>query len=278
MTLETDVAQHYTTGGLMDRIDAALAKTGVDPAHPTFDHLKPLDEFHTAGLEATTALLDQLDIGAGMMVYDLGCGIGGTARHIVHRYGARVAGIDLTEEYLAAARVLNERLGLAEAVSLHHGSVLDLPWDNDSADLVTMFHVGMNVADKTTLFAQVARVLKPGGHFALFDIMRGEADTPLVFPVPWADQPGTSHVEAPGIYRRAAHAAALEEVAERDRADFAKHYFDRVFRMIAANGVPPLGIHLLMSGDPSEKLHNYVDNLNAGRIVPTEMIFLKPRR
>lgn len=278
MALETDVAQHYTTGGLMARIDAALKNSGADPAHPSFDQLKPLDEFHTAGLEATTALLDQLEIGAGMVVYDLGCGIGGTARHIVHRYGARVAGIDLTEEYLEAARALNARLGLEEAVNLHHGSVLALPWDNDSADLVTMFHVGMNVEDKTGLFAEVARVLKPGGHFALFDVMRGEAEGPLTFPVPWADHAGNSHVAAPGIYRRAAHAAELEEVTERDRTEFAKHYFDRVFRMIAANGVPPLGIHLLMSGDPAEKLHNYVDNLTAGRIAPTEMIFLKPHR
>ncbi len=276
MTLEVDVAQHYSTGGVLARIDAALNAAGLDPAHLTFDDLKPVDEFHTAGIEATTALLDQLDIGPDTVVYDLGCGIGGTARHITHRYGAKVEGVDLTEDYVETGRVLNDRLGLSEAIRLHQGSVLQLPWDTDSADLVTMFHVGMNIADKPALFAQVSRVLKPGGRFALFDVMRGENDEALEFPLPWSGHPDISHVEAPGIYRRAAHDAGLREVTERDRTEFAEHYFDRVFRMIAANGAPPLGIHLLMSGDPAEKLRNFVANLKARRVAPTEMIFEKP--
>lgn len=276
MTLETEVAQHYSTGGLLGRIDDALRAAGADPDHLNFDDLKPVDEFHTAGLESTTALLDQLQIGPEMIVYDLGCGIGGTARHIVHRYGATVQGVDLTDEYVQAGRALNDRLGLGDAITLHHGSVLSLPWDTDSADLVTMFHVGMNIADKPALFAQVARVLKPGGRFALFDVMRGENEDDLEFPLPWSGRPEISHVEAPGIYRRAAHAAGMVEVSERDRSEFAKQYFDRVFRMIAAHGPAPLGIHLLMSGDPSQKLKNFFANLTAGRVAPTEMIFEKP--
>jgi ubiquinone/menaquinone biosynthesis C-methylase UbiE len=276
MTLETDVAQHYSTGGLLGRIDEALRKAGADPDTPSFDDLKPVDEFHTAGLEATAALLDQLEIAPGAVVFDLGCGIGGTARHLVHRYGASVQGVDLTAEYVETARALNARLGLGDAVTLHEGSVLDLPWKDESADLVTMFHVGMNIADKAALFVEVARVLKPGGRFALFDVMQDENADDLVFPLPWAGRAEISHVEAPDVYRRAAHAAGLEQVAERDRTAFAAQYFDRVFRMMAANGVPPLGIHLLMSGDPGEKLRNYVANLSAGRIAPTEMIFGKP--
>lgn len=278
MTLESDIAQHYGPEALLARIDAALEQAGLDPAHLSFDDLKPVDEFHTAGLEATTALLDQLDIGPGMLVYDIGCGIGGTARHIVHRYGARVEGVDLTPEYLEAGRALTERLGLSDAITLHEGSALGLPWQDGTADLVTMFHVGMNIADKPALFAEVARVLKSGGHFAVFDVMRGDNEEDLVFPLPWSGRPAISHVEAPGIYRRAAHAAGLEEVAERDRTEFARHYFDRVFRMIAAKGAPPLGIHLLMTGDPTEKLKNFVANLEAGRVAPTEMIFRKPPR
>ncbi len=276
MTLEVDVAQHYTTGGLMSRIDAALKDAGADPAHPSFDDLKPVDEFHTAGIESTMALLDQLQIDPGMVVYDLGCGIGGTARHIVHRYGAQVEGVDLTEEYVETGRALNQRLGLSDAITLHQGSVLSLPWQAGSADLVTMFHVGMNVADKAALFAQVAQVLKPGGHFALFDVMRGENGDDLVFPLPWSGTPETSHVDAPDAYIGAAHDAGLENVARRDRTEFAQHYFDRVFQAMAANGAAPVGIHLLMSGDPGQKLRNYVANLTSGRVTPTELIFRKP--
>ncbi|MEL6618301.1 MAG: class I SAM-dependent methyltransferase [Pseudomonadota bacterium] len=273
MTLETDIARHYGANDLIDRIDIGLRAAGVDPAHPGFDALKPVDEFHTGGFEATTALLDQLDIQPEMQVLDIGCGLGGTARHILHRYGAHVVGVDLTRAYVKAGKVLNERLQLTEGIDLLEGSALDLPVDDTGFDLVTMFHVGMNIPDKPRLFSEVARVLRPGGHFALFDVMRGNNDEELVFPLPWSGYPEISHVEAPGVYRRAAHAAGLEEIAERDRVHFALDYFGRVGRKIAAEGLPPVGIHILMGDTAGEKIENYLKNLEAGRIAPTEMIF-----
>ena len=275
MSLEQDVAHHYGTGDLLARIDAALTELGVDPAHPGVDALKPVDEFHTGGLEATLALLDQLEITPEMHVADLGCGIGGTARHIVHRYGARVTGVDLTPGFVATGEALNRRLGYDARITLAEGSVLDLPLEDESADLAVMLHVGMNIADKERLFAEAARILKPGGRFAVFDVMRGETDGDLVYPLPWSGLPETSHVAAPGIYRRAAHAAGFAELNERDRSDFARHFFDRVRRHIAAEGLPPLGIHLLMGDSARQKIDNYVANLTAGRIAPTEMIFRK---
>ena len=276
MTLEQDVARHYASTGLLARIDAALKKAGVDPARPGVDDFKPVDEFHTGGLEATQALLEQLSITPEMHVVDLGCGLGGTARHLVHRYGARVTGVDLTDEFVEVGQTINARLGYDERIALRQGSVTDLPIEDDTADLVTMFHVGMNVADKEALFREAARVLRPGGTFALFDVMAGEAGGDLVFPLPWSTRPETSRVAAPGIYRRAAHAAGLTEVTERDRSAFASQYFERVRRHIAAEGLPPLGIHLLMGDEARIKIDNYVENLSAGRIAPTEMIFRKP--
>ena len=140
-----------------------------------------------------------------------------------------------------------------------------------------MFHVGMNIADKEALFAEVARALKPGGQFALFDIMEGEDGLAgMAYPVPWAGSAEISHLHLPGTYRRSAHAAGLSEHAERDRSPFALDYFDRVYRMIAAQGLPPLGIQLLMGETAGEKIQNYLENVKAGRIAPTEMIFEKP--
>lgn len=275
MTLEEDVARHYTTGGVLGRIDAALKTAGVDPDHPNIDDLKPVDEFHTGGLEATNALLDHLDITPEMTVVDFGSGLGGTARHIVHRYGAKVRGFDLTPEYVEAATALTERVGLSDRITLVQGSVTAAPCDDACADLVTMFHVGMNVADKTALFAEAARVLKPGGHFAVFDVMRGQNDEELQYPLPWSGMPNTSHVATPDAYRQAASDAGLNLVLERDRSQFALDYFTHVFAHIAEHGMPPLGIHLLMGETAGEKLQNYVANVGEGRTVPTEMIFRK---
>lgn len=273
MTLEKDVARHYGSDDLIDRIDTALRAAGLDPAHPGFDALKPLDEFHTGGIEATTALLEQIDIGPDMQVLDIGCGLGGTARHILHRYGAHVVGVDLTPAYVAAGRVLNGRLHLEEGIDLLEGSALNLPVEDHRFDLVTMFHVGMNVPDKDQLFSEVARVLRPDGRFALFDVMRGPNEEDLVYPLPWSGQPEISHVDAPGVYRRAAHAAGFAEVGERDRTQFALDFFGRMQRKMAAEGPPPIGIHVLMGATAAEKIANYVANIEAGRIAPTEMIF-----
>ena len=53
--LESDVARHYTTGAVTDRILAALEALGVEIASATPQDLKPVDEFHTGGMEATLA-------------------------------------------------------------------------------------------------------------------------------------------------------------------------------------------------------------------------------
>lgn len=276
MSLEENVAQHYASDDLLDRIDLAIKEMGADPDHLTIDDLKPVDEFHTGGIEATTALLDQLEITPDMVVFDLGCGLGGTARHIVHRYGSMVHGVDLTDDFITVGRALNERLHVNERIDLKVGSATDIPFDDGLADLVTMFHVGMNIADKKQLFAEAARVLKPGGHFALFDVMRGENDETLTFPVPWSGLPETSQVDAPEVYRNAAAAAGLDLVAERERRQFALDFFANVFEKVAAIGPPPLGINLMMGDTAAEKIQNYIANVEARRIAPVEMIFKRP--
>lgn len=276
MSLEKNVAQHYATSELLKRIDDAITQVGADPENLTIEDLKPVDEFHTGGIEATNALLDQLEITPDMVVVDLGCGLGGTARHIVHRYGSMVHGVDLTEDFVSVGRTLNERLHVNERIKLKVGSVTDIPFDDGLADIAIMFHVGMNIADKKRLFAEASRVLKPGGHFALFDVMRGENDDDLTFPVPWSGVSETSHVDAPEVYRDAATAAGLVLAAERERRQFALDFFARVFEKVAADGPSPLGINLMMGDTAGEKLQNYVANVESGRIAPVEMIFKRP--
>ncbi len=54
-----------------------------------------------------------------------------------------------------------------------------------------MQNVGMNIADKRKLYAEIHRVLKPGGRFAFQEIAAGEAATSY-FPLPWATDPADS--------------------------------------------------------------------------------------
>ncbi len=271
--LEEQVSAHYTTDDLMGRIKAALIAAGADPGAPKPADLKPVDEFHTGGLEATEALLGQLSISQGRQVLDIGCGLGGTARFLSDRYGADVTAFDLTPDYVETARKLTAMVGL-EAEFLV-GSALEMPVGDATADLATMFHVGMNVSDKAGLMSEVARVLRPGGQFALFDVMRvGGGD--LTFPFPWAEAATFSFVEEPGVYRDAGTAAGLEPVAERERKAFTLDFFERAFAAIEANGgPPPMGIHLLMRETAGQKIQNYVAAVKTGTPAPVEMIWRK---
>lgn len=274
--IEQRVARHYSNQSLYDTIRGALAQAGVDPDAPGLEDLKPVDEFHTGGREATDALLDQLEITPQTRVLDIGCGIGGAARHVAARTGAFVRGFDLTPDFIATAQALSTLVGMEEAARFQVGTALDIPEPDQSVDLALMFHVGMNIADKQTLFHEAARVLVPGGHFALFDVMR-TSDRALTFPFPWAEEAGFSFLGTPATYRDAARAAGFEPVKERDRSDFAADFFDRVFaKMEQGSGPPPVGIHLLMHETGPVKIQNYVTHLTAGDIAPTEMIFRLP--
>ena len=272
---ESNIARHYTTDNLIERITTALKSSGKDPEKITGEDLKGVDEFHTGGVQATEDLLAQLTISNATRVLDIGCGIGGAARHIAGSTGAVVAGFDLTPDYIKTAKTLSEMVGMSSQTRFQVGSALDMPVEDSSFDLATMFHVGMNIADKRTLFSEAARVLIPSGTFALFDIMRtGSGD--LTFPFPWAENSDWSFVDSADEYKVAATEAGFELLSARNRRDFTLKFFASVFAAIEKSGAPPaVGIHLLMKETAAQKLQNYVAEVKAERLAPFEMIFRK---
>lgn len=271
--VEAIVTEHYGSGRVMQGITEAVARAGVARDRMTARDLRPVDEFHAGGVEATEALLGQLEITAETRVLDMGSGIGGPARLIAERYGARVVGVDLTPEYVRTAAELSALVGLDGLTRFVEGSVTALPVETGSADLALMLHVGMNVPDKPAIFREAARAVAPGGVFALFELMRGRESSSLTFPLPWAATEEWSFVAPPEDYRAAAEAAGFRLRQERDRSDFALDFFGRLFERIAREGPPVLGLHLLMGADGREKLGNLHKNIEAERIAPVEMIF-----
>jgi len=213
-----------------------------------------------------------LPLSAEAHVLDVGCGLGGAARLTASRYGASVAGIDLTAEYVQTGQALCQWVGLEHTVELVEGSALDMPFDATTFDAAYMMHVGMNIADKEGLFAEVARVLKPGCTFGVYDVMQ-TADDEISFPVPWAETPATSALASPEQYKSALKKAGFEITAERNRRDFAVEFFaDLAAGTRAAGGPPPLGIHLLMGESRALKVQNMAGNIKSGLIAPVEMI------
>ncbi len=269
------VAEHYTHGRLLDAILAGVTALGKTPETVGIEDLAAVDEFHIGGRQATEDFVAQLELTSDDHVLDVGCGIGGTARYLAGTCGCRVTGLDLTPEFVATGRALCAWVGLSGRVELAQGSALAMPFEPASFDAAVMLHVGMNIADKAGLFAEVARVLRPGGTFGLYDIMR-KSDEPLVYPVPWATTPDTSALASPEDYRAALSGAGFEVTRERDRRAFAAEFFAALRkRTEAAGGPPPLGLHILFGETAALKVRNMVDNVAAGRVSPVEMFARK---
>lgn len=272
--MNDDVAGHYATGGLLARIRDGIERSGIPVDDVTVDDLAPVDEFHIGGRSATRHLCEQIDITPTDRVLDVGCGIGGTARYLATEFGCSVTGIDLTPEYVAVARELSAWTGLADQIDVVVGSALDCGADDAAFDRAVQVHVGMNIADKRALFAEIHRVLRPGGWFAVYDIMR-TAPGDVSFPVPWASDASMSHLESADTYRDALEVAGFDVTAVADRGDVAREFFGRLADS-SDGGPPPLGLHLVMGDDAPVKIANMVAAVGAGTLAPTEIIARKP--
>jgi sarcosine/dimethylglycine N-methyltransferase len=252
-----DVAAHYGRGAVLDGVRDALAAsglpaTGVDPAA-----LAPLDQFHTGGRAATEELLALLPVGPGTGVLDVGAGLGGPARLVAHRRGCRVTCLDLTPGYCAAARLLTAVTGLSERVGVVTGDATALPFADGSFDVVWMQNSTMNIADKARLLGEARRVLVPGGHLALQEVVAGATGLPVHFPVPWADTPELSRLVEPEVLRGALVAAGL---APRTWDDINGWALDQPVTPPRS----PLGLHVYVP-DVAAKRRNSRRSMHEGR-------------
>jgi ubiquinone/menaquinone biosynthesis C-methylase UbiE len=276
MSVDADLVEHYGGDNLLAAIEAGLDAMGLTPATATIDVLGPVDEFHVGGRPATTDLCERLGVESDSTLVDVGCGIGGTARFLASTFGCEVTGVDLAPTYVAVARELTTWTGLGDSVRFEVGSALEMPLDAESFDGAVQLHVGMNIEDKQRLCNEVFRVLRPGGRYALYDIMR-TSDDPLTYPVPWAANESMSFVDELPSYRTALESAGFEVEQVRHRGVFAIEFFTAMRKKSASGGSPPpLGLHIILGQDAPVKIANMVDAISAGTIAPVEIICRKP--
>ena len=272
------VVSHYAATSLRTQIGDAIkrAELADDDDRINWKDLAPLDEFHVRGLAATEELATGLQIPPGAKILDVGSGLGGPSRFLAATHGAHVTGIDLSPPFVEAATMLSERTGLADRTTFRVADALALPFDDSTFDYAWTQHVAMNIRDRARLYAEIFRVLKPGGLFAIYDVIRRDGE-PLIFPVPWARDPDISFLLTADAMRDVLVRTGFEVVSWIDTTAVANEWIARQQDARSRTpSSPAIGLHLVTPPDFPVMMANLGRNLVEGRARLLQTILRRP--
>jgi len=269
------IHSYYSPNDLYNRIIEGLAEIGKDLSRVTLDDLQPVDEFHIRGNVATKELIELSGFTPDMHILDVGCGVGGSTRRLSHETGCCVTGIDLSNEYIDVAERLTQLLNMQERAKFHAASALELPFDDNSFDGAWSIQMSMNVEDKAGWLKEVYRVLKPGGRAVFYEVC-GNKNTPVYFPVPWAQDSSMSFLLPPESFRDVIISTGFDIDVWNDKTDLAQKAFAHMTEPRGEPDLPELGVHLLVGDDILTKAYNLHRNLEEERVSLIEAVATKP--
>jgi len=260
---DNPVEAHYTSQSLGEVILAALKAAGKDIDHLTPDDLAAVDEFHGGQRPATIRLAELVSFAGTERVLDVGSGLGGPSRYLAWRYGCRVSGVDLTAEFVRVAEMLTGLTGFVDKVDSRQGDALDLPFEEQSFDVVWSQNAAMNIANRERFYGEMRRVVRPGGKLALQEVAAGPGGPPH-FPVQWAQTPGISFLYSQQETRAKLEMTGFRVLVWQDTTTAA--LASAVARAGSAVGPPPvLGTHLILGADWQAMFRNSARNLEERR-------------
>jgi tocopherol O-methyltransferase len=127
-----------------------------------------IPENRTDHIQAQIDLIDEVlkwgNVTKATSVVDVGCGIGGSSRHIARKFGCEAKGITLSPYQAARGNELAKEQGLSDKASFQVADALDQPFDDNSFDLVWSLESGEHMPDKKKFVDELFRVATPGGR------------------------------------------------------------------------------------------------------------------
>jgi phosphoethanolamine N-methyltransferase len=156
---------------------------------------------------------------AGKILLDIGCGAGGVTLHLVERHGlTHATGYDVERPVIEAARRHAAARGLSGRAQFVEAPPGPLPFPDAGFDVVFSKDALLHVPDKDFLFAEIFRVLKPGGVFAASNWMIAHDGEPSAEMKAYVAAEGLSFAMAsPARYARAMARAGFTAIETRDR-------------------------------------------------------------
>ncbi|WP_421915994.1 methyltransferase domain-containing protein [Mesorhizobium sp.] len=170
------------------------------------------------GPDEVDRVLDGLSL-RDKTILDIGCGSGGIVLHMVERHGAAHAiGFDVERPVIEAATQRAAGRALGGRVRFVHAAPGPLPFADGVFDVVFSKDALLHVSDKDALFAEIFRVLRPGGAFAASNWMISHDGDPSPDMKAYVAAEGLSFAMAsPQRYAEAMRRAGFEDVIIRDR-------------------------------------------------------------
>lgn len=110
-------------------------------------------------------------------IVDVGCGIGGSTLHLAQKFGSKATGITLSPVQASRAKERAAEAGLDDRVSFEVANALEMPFEDNSFDLVWSLESGEHMPDKTKFIQECYRVLKPGGKMIMVTWCHRETDS-----------------------------------------------------------------------------------------------------
>ena len=125
----------------------------------------------TDHVQAQIDLIDEVlkwaDVSSVKKCVDVGCGIGGSSRHIARKYGCTANGITLSPYQAKRGNELAHEQGLEELCAFQVADALDQPFPDDTFDLVWSLESGEHMPDKNQFVNELFRVATPGGRIII---------------------------------------------------------------------------------------------------------------
>ena len=264
---------HYHRSDLFEEIISRLKELKVDLSRIKREDIAAVDEFHVRGAQVSKELADSINISNAKLL-DVGCGIGGPSRMLSDEYGCEVTGIDLSEEFVRTATKLSDLLGFSGSTKFVCGDATEMPFDDETFDVVWTQHVQMNISDKMKFYAEIHRVLNNEGIFLYYDIFKqGEAE--VNFPMPWANEPDISFLAPVSTIEKILQSLNFKKIQVQDQTNNGITFFENLLDSIKKFGAPILGLNVLMGASTKTKIINLLNGLKEGKIVLQSGVYRK---
>jgi demethylmenaquinone methyltransferase / 2-methoxy-6-polyprenyl-1,4-benzoquinol methylase len=140
------------------------------PLPQRYDRLAELLSFGQNG-RWRRAMIGRIDAAPGQAVLDVASGTAGVALQLAARTGARIVGVDLTEQMLRQGQRNVAGSAVADRITLVAGRAEQLPFADASFDALTFTYLLRYVLDPEATLRELARVVRPGGRIASLEFM-----------------------------------------------------------------------------------------------------------